>query len=99
MEDFYEFDRNARQALAKFPVNVGTFYGYRETATVTGNMRFYVSVKGQGLPADGLTVGRICPSDAVKGMVSRLKQYQEDQHRINDARDRARRQQPLTTNS
>ena len=98
MEDFYEFDRNARQALAKFPVNVGTFYGYRETATVTGDMRFYVSVKGQGLPADGLTVGRVCPSDAVRGMVSRLTRYREDQHQMRDAAARAR-QSSITTNS
>ena len=99
MDAYHKFDQVARTALSRYKVNVGTFYGRRETCTTDSPARFIVSVKGQGLPAAGLTIGRESAAEAVREMASQLKRLRRQQAEERDARDRARRQPESSTTS
>ena len=91
MQAYDDFDQLARAALSPFPVNVATFYGRRDTATVSPEARYYVSANGQGLPPAGFTVGRTSAAEAVDAMVRLLKSARREaaQLRENQARARA----------
>ena len=91
MQAYDDFARLARTALAGFKLNIGTFYGCRDTATVTSVARFYVSANGQGLPANGFTVGRTTAAEAVDALVRMLKAHRREEARLRDERDRAKR--------
>ena len=90
MQAYDDFDQLARAALSAFPVNVATFYGRRDTATVSPVARYYVSANGQGLPAAGLTVGRTGAADAVDAMVRMLKAARRTALQLRDDQARAR---------
>ena len=60
-------------------------------ATVPPEDRYYVSVKGAGLPTEGFTVGHVSPVAAVDAMVRRLKEHRRQAEAAQLARDLARR--------
>lgn len=91
MEEYRQFKALARKMLARFNVNIDTFYGCRETALAPLEDRYYIHVNGQGLPAKGFTVGRATAADAVATMAQQVKSHKHAADEARMARDRARR--------
>ena len=94
MEEYQHFKALAHAALKAFNVNVGTFYGCRETARATPADLYYLSVNGQGLPSQGFTVGREQPAAAVDAMVRQLKAHRRAV--VTERLERSRRRQAET---
>ena len=96
MQEYRDFKLLAYAALRKYNVNIGCFYGSRETALVPPVDRFYISVNGQGLPPEGYTVGRESATDCITAMCGQLKRHRLAIEAAQMERDRARRHpQPL----
>jgi hypothetical protein len=96
METYEDFDKLARAALRAQNVLVSTYYGKHETTREPLTPRYYVKANGQGLPPDGLQVGRPTPAEAVDAIVRMVKGHKRAQQEERLARDRAKRLQTYT---
>lgn len=92
METFNDFKLLAHAALRGFNVNIGCFYGGMDAATTSAADLWWVRVKGQGLPAEGLSVGHESYTAAIDSMVRQLKARRLLAAEVRDQRDRAKRQ-------